>query len=198
MRLSWPKGVCPGRRGPCPGRRQDAADGRLVTVSLQMAYSRARRCRWPGGHHSSADGLQSGKTLQMAGWSPYLCRRPTVGQDAADGRLVTLSLQTAYSRAGRCRWPAGHPSSADSPANATLSRRSRWGSAPNPAVGAPTPTALMHGKMGSIGPLPTSQVTASVRDYRARLNPSRCLPAGVSAASSWRGDTRLQIAYDLT
>jgi hypothetical protein len=165
-RCRWPVGGMWLQMADCWARRCRWPDGGMW---LQMADCWARRCRWPVG----------GMWLQMADCWARRCRWP----------VGSLSLQMADCWARRCRWPAGSlslqmaswlPIAADSPAGTASSRRSRWGSAPNPADGAPTPSALPHGKMGSIGPLPTGEITAS----EGRLSPPN---EAVTLPTCWRG-----------
>jgi hypothetical protein len=175
-------------------------------MSLQMALGSRRRCRWPAGVHVFADGFGIATTLQMAGWCPclrrwlwdrddaadgrlvpYLRRWLWDRDDAADGRLVSLSLQMALGWRRRCRWPAG----ALSPQMAPLLRPCRAG-----LDGAPPQTPKM-------GPQPhllsrkawwmrlerfqPARLRPRRGDYRPRLNPSRCLPAGVGSTLAQAG-----------
>jgi hypothetical protein len=115
--------------------------GHMLGGPLQMAG-------WQG----AADGWLGGKALQMArrvGKALQMAR--LVGKALQMARRVGKALQMARLVACPGRWPAVGQGAADGRAGERVaadgsdvtasSRRSRWGSAPNPAVGAPTPTA---------------------------------------------------------
>jgi hypothetical protein len=156
-----------------------AADGRQVSIFLQMASGRQcgcrwppgihflqmasgwqDGCRWPPGIHISADGFGVAGWLQMATRHPYLCRWLWGNKVAADGRLASISPQMAprkrRPRAGLDGAPPQTPQMGPQPR--LRSCMARW-------------MRLDRFQPGRLRPRRP--------DYRARLNPARCLPAGV-------------------